>query len=337
MHSIYMSNDMSQDKLRTVDIIVYPGFKALEAIGPLKVFDYANNCLHQRNLAGGYEVAIASTKTGMVSSDTLMSLHATKAISIFSLPDIALIVGAHDIEQALQDSHEIVEWVAYAAPKMNRLAALCTGSFFLAEGGALNGRRATTHWSFAERLRKGYPEVKVDADAIFIREGNIWTSAGVTAGMDLALAIVEDDFGREIALEVARDLVIYLKRPGGQSQFSVHLSSQMTTHPTIRELQNWIMSHLDDDLNIPKLAARVAMSERNFARVFHRETAESPADFIERARFEVARRMLEENKSPLKVISLKTGFRTEEKMRRVFQKKIGVTPKVYRERFSTTG
>ncbi|MES2366954.1 MAG: DJ-1/PfpI family protein [Pseudomonadota bacterium] len=332
-----MSKDMSQDKLRTVDIIVYPGFKALEAIGPLKVFDYANNCLHQRNLAGGYEVAIASTKTGMVSSDTLMSLHATKAISIFALPDLALIVGAHDIEQALQDSHEIVEWVAYAAPKMNRLAALCTGSFFLAEGGALNGRRATTHWSFAERLRKGYPEVKVDADAIFIREGNIWTSAGVTAGMDLALAIVEEDFGREIALEVARDLVIYLKRPGGQSQFSVHLSSQMTTHPTIRELQNWIMSHLDDDLNIPKLAARVAMSERNFARVFHRETAESPADFIERARFEVARRMLEENKSPLKVISLKTGFRTEEKMRRVFQKKIGVTPKVYRERFSTTG
>ena len=332
-----MSNDMSQDKLRTVDIIVYPGFKALEAIGPLKVFDYANNCLHQRNLAGGYEVAIASTKTGMVSSDTLMSLHATKAISIFALPDLALIVGAHDIEQALQDSHEIVEWVAYAAPKMNRLAALCTGSFFLAEGGALNGRRATTHWSFAERLRKGYPEVKVDADAIFIREGNIWTSAGVTAGMDLALAIVEDDFGREIALEVARDLVIYLKRPGGQSQFSVHLSSQMTTHPTIRELQNWIMSHLDDDLSIPKLAARVAMSERNFTRVFHRETAESPADFIERARFEVARRMLEENKSPLKVISLKTGFRTEEKMRRVFQKKIGVTPKVYRERFSTTG
>lgn len=332
-----MSKDMSQDKLRTVDIIVYPDFKALEAIGPLKVFDYANNCLHQRNLAGGYEVAIASTKTGMVSSDTLMSLHATKAISIFALPDLALIVGAHDIEQALQDSHEIVEWVAYAAPKMNRLAALCTGSFFLAEGGALNGRRATTHWSFAERLRKGYPEVKVDADAIFIRERNIWTSAGVTAGMDLALAIVEDDFGREIALEVARDLVIYLKRPGGQSQFSVHLSSQMTTHPTIRELQNWIMSHLDDDLSIPKLAARVAMSERNFTRVFHRETAESPADFIERARFEVARRMLEENKSPLKVISLKTGFRTEEKMRRVFQKKIGVTPKVYRERFSTTG
>jgi transcriptional regulator GlxA family with amidase domain len=331
-----MSNDIRQDKLRTVDIIVYPGFKALEAIGPLKVFDYTNSCLHQRNLAGGYEVAIASTKTGMIPSDTLMSLQATKAISIFALPDLALIVGSPDIEKALQDSPEIVEWVESAAPRINRLAALCTGSFFLAEGGALNGRRATTHWNFAERLRKRYPKVKVDADAIFIREGNIWTSAGVTAAMDLALAIVEEDFGREIALEVARDLVIYLKRPGGQSQFSVHLSSQMTTNPTIRELQNWIMQHLDDDLNITKLAARLAMSERNFARVFHRETTESPADFIERARFEVARRLLEENKSPLKVIALKTGFRTEEKMRRVFQKRIGVTPKVYRERFSTT-
>lgn len=332
---IYMNNDMRQDKLRTVDIIVYPGFKALEAIGPLKVFDYANSCLRQRNLAGGYEVAIASTKTGMIPSDTLMSLQATKEISIFALPDLALIVGSPDIEQALLDSPEIVAWVENVAPRINRLAALCTGSFFLAEGGALDGRRATTHWNFAERLEKTYPRVKVDADAIFIRDGNIWTSAGVTAGMDLALAIVEEDFGREIALEVARDLVIYLKRPGGQSQFSVHFSSQMTSNPTIRELQNWIMLHLNEDLNVTKLADRLAMSERNFARVFHREATESPADFIERARFEVARRLLEENKSPLKVITLRAGFRTEEKMRRVFQKKIGVTPKVYRERFST--
>lgn len=331
-----MNNIMSQSRLHTVDIIVYPGFKALEAIGPLKVFDYANSCLQQRKLNGGYTVTIASTQIGMIPSDTLMSLQATKVISMHVLPDLALIVGSPDIEQALQDSPEIVAWVAHAAPRIQRLAALCTGSFFLAEGGALDDRRATTHWSFAERLHKKYAKVKVDADAIFIREGNIWTSAGVTAGMDLALAIVEEDFGREIALEVARDLVIYLKRPGGQSQFSVHLASQMTTHPTIRELQNWIMSHLADDLSIPQLAARLAMSVRNFSRVFHRESGESPADFIEGARFEAARRLLEENTSPLKVIAVQTGFDTEEKMRRVFQKKIGVTPKVYRERFSTT-
>ncbi|PUA17515.1 GlxA family transcriptional regulator [Glaciimonas sp. PCH181] len=331
-----MRNEVQQTAPRTVDIIIYPGFKALEAIGPLKVFDYTNTCLRQRQRPDGYEVAIASTKTGTITSDSLMSLQATKAISMLALPDLAMIVGAPDIEKALLDSPEIVEWVTNAAPKIQRLAALCTGSFFLAEGGALDGRRATTHWRFSELLRKKYPAVKVDADAIFIREGNIWTSAGVTAGMDLALAIVEEDFGPEIALEVARDLVIYLKRPGGQSQFSVHLSSQMTTHPSIRQLQSWIMSHLDEDLSVPKLAARVAMSERNFTRVFQRETADSPAEFIESARFEVARRMLEENNAPLKLIVLKTGFRTEEKMRRVFQKKIGVTPKVYRERFSTT-
>lgn len=320
----------------SVDIIVYPGFKALEAIGPLKVFDYTNNCLRKLGLAGGYDVSIASTRMGDVVSDTLMSLRATKAISSSRLPDLALIVGSPEIEQALADGPEILDWIESAAPRIKRLAALCTGSFFLAAAGVLDGRRATTHWSFAERLRSAYPDVTVDADAIFIREGNIWTSAGVTAAMDLALALVEEDFGREVALEVARDLVIYLKRPGGQSQFSVHLSSQMNTHPTIRELQNWILSHLEDELTIPKLAARMAMSERNFARVFHREAAESPADFIEKARFEAARRLLESDRLPLKSIVGKTGFGTEEKMRRVFKKKIGVTPKAYRERFSST-
>lgn len=329
------NNDIRSDLL-SVDIIVYPGFKALEAIGPLKVFDYTNDCLRKFKLAGGYQVSIASTTIGAVASDTLMSLHASKVISTLALPDLALIVGSPDIEKALLESPEIIDWVTRAAPRMKRLAALCTGSFFLAAAGVLDCRRATTHWSFADRLRKNYPGVIVDADAIFVREGNIWTSAGVTAAMDLALALVEEDFGREVALEVARDLVIYLKRPGGQSQFSVHLASQMNTHPTIRELQNWIMSHLDDALTIPKLAARMSMSERNFARVFLREAEESPADFIERARFEAARRLLESDKLPLKSIVRKTGFGTEEKMRRVFKKKIGVTPTAYRERFSST-
>jgi transcriptional regulator GlxA family with amidase domain len=331
-----MRDSTKNFKTHTVDIIVYPGFKALEAIGPMKVFDYANTHLKQRALPGGYDVCIASSAMGPVPSDTLMSLQATKAISRLALPDIAVIAGAHRIEEALESASEIVEWVEAVACKIGRLAALCTGCFFLAEGGALNGKRATTHWSAVERLRQRYPAVLVDADAIFIQEGNIWTSAGVTAGIDLALAIVEEDFGRDIALEVARDLVVYLKRPGGQSQFSVHLSSQMTSHPTIRELQNWIMAHLDEDLSIPQLAARAAMSNRNFTRVFHRETSVSPADFIEIARFEVARRLLEDNKAALKQIAAKTGFGTEERLRRVFQKKLGITPRAYRERFSTS-
>lgn len=336
LHNIHMGNDTKESGPRTVDIIVYPGFKALEAIGPMKVFDYANTHLGLRNVSDGYEVRIASTKIGAVQSDTLMSLHSTKVINTLALPDLAIIVGAHNIEKALEDSPEIVEWVAAVALKIKSLAALCTGSFFLAEGGVLDGKRATTHWSAAERLKNRYPAVTVDPDAIFIQEKNLWTSAGVTAGIDLALAIVEHDLGREIAIEVARDLVVYLKRPGGQSQFSVHLSSQMTSHPKIRELQEWMMAHLGDDLRISQLAEKVAMSTRNFTRVFQRETSVSPAEFIETARFEAARRMLEDNKQPLKLIASRIGFKSEETMRRVFQKRLGITPRAYRERFSTT-
>ena len=240
------------------------------------------------------------------------------------------------METVLDEIPAIAAWVADAAPRIGTLAALCTGCFFLAEAGVLDGKSAATHWSAVDSLRRRYPQVNVNADAIFVREGHIWTSAGVTAGIDLALALVEEDFSREIALEVARDLVVYLKRPGGQSQFSVHLSSQMTTHPTIRQLQAWIMEHLAEDLNVPLLAARLAMSERNFARVFQRETTVSPTEFIETARFEVARRLLEENVSSLKQVAAQTGLHSEERLRRLFHKKLGVTPRVYRERFSST-
>ncbi len=199
----------------------------------------------------------------------------------------------------------------------------------------MNGKHVTTHWSAADRLQARYPAITVDPDSIFIRDGNIWTSAGVTAGIDLALAMVEDDFGREVALEVARDLVVYSKRPGDQSQLSLHLASQMTHHPKIRELQNWILSHVAENLSVPMLAAKVAMSDRNFARVFQRETSASPADFIEMARFELARHLVESNNSSLKLIASRTGFGTEERMRRVFQKRLGVTPRAYSERVST--
>jgi transcriptional regulator GlxA family with amidase domain len=165
-----MSNSIKKFTGRTVDIIVYPGFKALEAIGPMKVFDYANTHLDLRNHSDGYEVCIASTKTGAVESDTLMSLHATKTINTLSLPDLAIIVGAHDIERAMRDSPEIVDWVDAAAPDIKCLAALCAGSFFMAEGGVLDGKRATTHWSAAEQMKRRYPAVTVDADAIFIRD-----------------------------------------------------------------------------------------------------------------------------------------------------------------------
>lgn len=321
----------------TVDIVVYPGFKAMEAIGPMSVFEYANLHLQRRGQRPGYDVRIASDRAGPVRSDTLMSLHASKALNTLSLPDTALIVGARHIQAALADGSAIVDWVAAVAPRLRRLASLCSGAFFLAAAGALDGKRATTHWSVAERLQADYPAIAVDADAIFIRAGNVWTSAGVTAGIDLALALVEEDYGRDLALEVATEMVVYLKRPGGQSQFSAHLLSERTARPSIRELQAWILDNLHERLPVAQLAQKAMMSERHFARVFQQEVGMSAQEFIEQCRFERATQLLAELALPLKVVAARACFSDEAHMRRVFMKRLGITPKVYRERFGTTG
>lgn len=324
------------DSLRCrLDVLVYPGFKALEAIGPLTVFNYANLYLQRQGRSPWFELTITATAIGPVASDTMMSLQATRALNPHDLPDVAIIVGARHIESVLDVSRPIVEWARSAAPRLQKLIALCSGSFFLAEAGLLNGKRATTHWSVAALLAKRYPEVQMHPDAIFIREGNLWTSAGVTAGIDLALALVEEDLGREVALEVARELVVYLKRPGGQSQFSLHLSSQTTSHPGIRKVQDWILSAPRSDFTIPAMAARAAMSERNFRRVFAKETGLSPMAYVETARIDAARRLLEEGDLPIKTIALSTGFSSDEQLRRAFLRHAGITPRQHRERFGS--
>ncbi|MBY0243555.1 MAG: GlxA family transcriptional regulator [Burkholderiaceae bacterium] len=321
----------------TVDIIVYPGFKAVEAIGPMSVFEYANLHLQRRGKAPGYDVRVVSCQVGPVRSDTLMSLDATKALSTLALPDSAMIVGARHIQAALNDSAAIIDWVAAAAPRIRRLASLCSGAFFLAAAGVLDGKRATTHWSVADRLQAEFPAIQVDADAIFIRSDKVWTSAGVTAGIDLALALVEDDFGRDLALEVATEMVVFLKRPGGQSQFSAHLRNERTGRPTIRQLQNWILDNLQEKLSVAELAQKAMMSERHFTRVFQQEVGMSTQEFIERCRFDSATALLADLKLPLKTVAARAGFTDEAHMRRVFVKKLNITPKLYRERFATTG
>jgi transcriptional regulator GlxA family with amidase domain len=321
----------------TVDIIVYPGFKAMEAIGPMSVFEYANLHLQRHGKAPGYDVRVASSTVGPVRSDTLMSLDATKALNTLALPDNAIIVGARHIQQALTDSAAIIDWVAAVAPRIKRLASLCSGAFFLAAAGVLDGKRATTHWGVAKRLQSDYPAVEVDADAIFVRADHVWTSAGVTAGIDLALALVEEDFGRELALEVATEMVVFLKRPGGQSQFSAHLLSERTTRPNIRALQNWILDNLHEKLSVAQLAQKAMMSERHFTRVFQQETGMSTQEFIERCRFDHATSALADLTLSLKAVAARAHFTDEAHMRRVFQKKLGITPKLYRERFATTG
>lgn len=323
----------------TVDIVVYPGFKAMEAVGPMSVFEYANLHRARRGQPPGYDVRIASSRVGPVRSDTLMSLDATKALDPhpLALPDNAIIVGARHIDAALAEGGAIVDWIAAVAPRVKQLTALCSGAFFLAAAGVLDGRRATTHWSVAERLKERFPAIEVDADAIFVHSGKVWTSAGVTAGVDLALALVERDFGRALALEVATEMVVYLKRPGGQSQFSAHLLSERTARPTIRELQAWILDNLDQRLSVARLAQQALMSERHFARVFQQEVGLSPQEFVEACRFERATQLLADAALPLKTVAARASFGDEARMRRVFMKRLGITPKMYRERFVTTG
>ncbi|WP_087049778.1 GlxA family transcriptional regulator [Caballeronia ptereochthonis] len=317
----------------TVDIIIYNGFKALEAIGSLSVFTYANIHLARRGLPGRYDARLASTRRGEILSDTGVTLTAGKRIDTLALPHTAIIVGAWQIEEAVGAAPEIVQWVEAAAGRMQRTAALCSGAFFLAAAGLLDGKRATTHWAVADALKERYPAVRVDADCIFIREGNLWTSAGVTAGIDLALALVEEDFGLDVALDVARDLVVYLKRPGGQSQFSSHLVSQATQNPGIRDVQDWMLANIQRELSPAEMAERVSMSVRNFNRSFKRETGTTPSTFLTRARVEAARRMLEEGDLPAKTIAANSGFKTYEAMRKAFQHTLGITPLTYRERF----
>ena len=318
-----------------VDLVVYPGFKALEAVGTMSVLEYANIHLAQSGRPPGYSVRIASTRVGTIASDLQMSLEATKAVDATDLPDIAVIVGARSIEQALASNQPLVEWARDNASQVNRLVGLCSGSFFLAEAGLLDGLRATTHWSAAGLLQRKFRDVKVEPDAIYIRAGHLWTSAGVTACIDLALALVEEDFGRSLALAVARDLVVYLRRPGGQSQYSMHLASQNTTHPGIREVQDWILSNVASPMPQSDLARRAAMSERNFRRVFVKEVGVAPNQYIDADRLDKACVLLQDGDLPLKSIAGRVGYASEQSLRKLFLKQLGVTAEEYRVRFSS--
>ena len=319
------------ERAQRVDIILYPGFKALEAVGVVNVFEYANTQLLDAGLPAAYELRLCAPVPGMIPSDTQIVLEARHGLALEA--DLALIVGARDIDRALAEQPALVSWSRRMARQPATLVGLCSGAFFLAEAGVLDDQRATTHWRLASQLARRYPRIEVVEDAIFLQAGRIWTSAGVTAALDLCLALVERHLGLDMALAVARDLVIYLKRPGGQSQFSQYLHSQMTQNAGIRHLQEWILSNLDQPLGIAELSARAAMSPRNLCRVFQRETGCSPAAFVERGRIELARRLLEEGKAPLKQLAHRCGFSSDDHLRRVFRRHLGVTPLAYQERF----
>ncbi len=239
--------------------------------------------------------------------------------------------------QAAARDHRLTDWLRLAARRSRRVTSVCTGAFLLARAGLLDGRRATTHWNACDALARHYPSIEVEPDPIFVRDGNVYTSAGVTAGIDLALALVEEDLGREAALTVARDLVLFIRRPGGQAQFSAGLAGQAASRPGVRDLQGWIADHLDHDLSVPALAERAFMSPRNFARVFAREVGVTPAAYVESLRLERARTLLEtSDELQLEEVALRCGFGTVETLRRVFGRRLGVNPNAYRSRFAST-
>ncbi|ATG48917.1 AraC family transcriptional regulator [Celeribacter ethanolicus] len=329
-----MRHPVTSTRIR-VDLVIYPGFKCMEAVGPMNVFTAANRYLAAAEHPARYDARLVTPTPGPVCSETLLSLQAEVALAECVPEDTVMIAGALDIERALADTPEIVDWCRRYAPESRRFASLCTGTFFLAEAGLLDGRKATTHWSVADLLQHRYPKISVDADAIFLNEGNLYTSAGVTAAIDLALAFVEQDFGRDLALSVARDMVMYLKRPGGQSQFSSLLTGQMSNRAGMADIRTWIHGNLDQKIVTLDLARRAGMSERNFVRHFTREIGRSPMEYLINARCERATALLLETDLPLKTIAHQVGFSSDDQMRKVFVRKFSLTPREYRERFKS--
>jgi transcriptional regulator GlxA family with amidase domain len=325
----------SQERIRRVVLVAYPDVQVLDVTGPLEVFANANRRLDALgdSRSPRYSIEIVAREAGPLRSTSGIQLVADRALRDVRGPiDTLLVAGGDGTRAALLD-RPLVDFIRRTAQRARRVASICSGTFLLAEAGLLDGKRATTHWATCAFLAERYPKVTVETDPIFVRDGKMWSSAGVCAGMDLALALVEQDHGRELALTVAQWLVLFLKRPGGQSQFSVGLAAQATEHERIRELQAWAQAHLGTDLGIAKLAKRVAMSPRNFARVFAREVGETPARWVERARVEAARRLLEESDDGVDAIASRCGFGTAETLRRAFLRQLRVAPSAYRARF----
>jgi transcriptional regulator GlxA family with amidase domain len=318
--------------LRPIHVLAFPGAQLLDVTGPLQVFASANECSAARGGARPYVPRVIAAEAGLVTTSAGVAVHAHGLRTGARAADTLIVAGGQGVHAAARN-RALVAWIGRQAGRVRRLASVCSGAFLLAEAGVLDGRRAVTHWAHCTALAQRYPRVSVDVDPIFVRDGDVWTSAGVTAGIDLALALVEEDLGRALALDVARELVVFLKRPGGQAQFSALLSVQQAAE-RFGALHAWIADNLRADLAVPVLAARAQMSERSFVRHYRAETGRTPARMVEQFRVEAAQRLLDETAWPLKRIAARCGFGGEDTMRRSFVRVLDVTPQVYRQRFA---
>ncbi|MGK3197178.1 GlxA family transcriptional regulator [Enterobacter ludwigii] len=320
--------------MKKILIIVPDGGMLFEAAGIADILMQANR-LHPEGLAHPcYRIIIATTQPHQV-------IHGQSGLNLladYRLPELdprepldTIIITGRGMNE--QESTAVVDWLHLAAPHARRIASICGGAMLLAQTGLLDGRRATTHWRLLENLQTQYPAIHVEGGPLYIQDGAIWTSGGVSSGFDLTLALVEDDYGFTLAREVAQDMVMYLRRPGGQLQFSRYNLQQPGTSGPISDLQTWILENLTADLCVENLAQKAAMSPRNFTRVFTRETGASPARYVTEARLAAARQLLEQTSDPLERIAEQSGFGSSINLRRVFEKQLHLTPGEYRQRF----
>jgi len=333
----------AKDTQRLIVVLAFEDVQLLDVTGPVQVFASANEmvCGTRGAPAHGapYRVVTASRHGGAVrSSSGLPIVTQSIAKATGGKPiDTLILPGGAGVHTAANDK-ATVAWVRRQMSSARRVASVCTGAFLLAEAGALNGRRVATHWKFCTRLQQEYPGLEVDPDPIYLRKGNVWTSAGVTAGIDMSLALVQEDLGRKLAMQVARHLVVFLNRPGGQSQFSVPLAAQAAAADGnapnhFEPLHGWIAEHLAGDLRVERLAEQAGMSPRTFARIYAATMGLTPARMVEKIRVEAVRRSLEETDLPIKRIAALCGFAQEERLRRAFARQVGTTPAEYRQRF----
>jgi transcriptional regulator GlxA family with amidase domain len=317
---------------RHVVIVGYPDVQALDVTGPLEVFSGANRW----GADPAYVTTVASAEGGVMPSSSGLTIVADRALTEIDHPiDTLVVAGGLGTGDAVADQ-ALLGWLRATGPRCRRVASVCSGAFVLAAAGLLDGRRATTHWSVCDLLTRRYPTVEVDPDRIYVRDGRVWTSAGVTAGMDLALAMVEDDHGGALALDVARHLVLFAQRSGGQSQFSAHLAVNRTEREPLREVLAHIAEHPEADLSVPALARRATMSPRTFARTFRAEVGTTPAAFVQASRVEAARRLLESTGQSTAEIARACGFGTVETMHRAFRRTVHTTPGQYRRHFTVS-
>jgi transcriptional regulator GlxA family with amidase domain len=313
-------------------IFVPSNVHSLELAGLMDVFAEAN----ARTAESFYEVAIVAEHSRPVRCGSgLLIVPDADFAAISESPDTLLVAGSVGVPAA--PGSDVIDWLARIAPQTRRYGSVCTGAFLLGDAGLIAGRNVATHWQYAPLLAERFPTAKVEGDRVFVRDGALITSAGSSAAIDLGLSLVEEDLGRDIALYVARRLVVFLKRPGDQSQFSLHLAAQSVDRGRLYNVQQYILNHPAADLSVSALAKIAAMSERNFTRVFTQEVGVSPSDYVDLTRIDVARFLLESSRLSIDAIAARSGFGSARAMRRAFLAHLGATPSDYRERFLSSG